>query len=309
VSHTGYGAGEASTGTTHRVAGSTQTPGPLGKTCSLAAEPSSGGDCYESCRAAFDGNCTVVHGMETTCWWSTCEDSVQQILWVLDEVSDMLCIDLDRVVASGYSNGGMFSFEMATNERTAGIFAAIMPVEGSQVYGYRLPPVRQANLTVIALWANLDLLVPPFGVLGVSNAHQLTLPRTVQSPSLKFYWEPARATTSLFAASLGCTERVPVAINVSKYSDSLSCVAWLDCNEASKVVECLATFPHWIPNYFSDLSLDLLVTPPETLMGQEAVDVRAYRAFQVAMRTLLDVGKAIYWAWNEISTRLEAASA
>lgn len=59
------------------------------------------------------------------CWWTTCKDSVQQTLDVLTKFTDDYCVDMDRIYASGCSNGGMFVYELANNEKSYAYFAGI----------------------------------------------------------------------------------------------------------------------------------------------------------------------------------------
>lgn len=61
------------------------------------------------------------------CWWTTCKDSVQQTLEVLEDFLDDHCVDMNRIYALGWSNGGMFTYELANDERTAKYLAAISP--------------------------------------------------------------------------------------------------------------------------------------------------------------------------------------
>ena len=49
------------------------------------------------------------------------------MLEVLDDVQEQHCIDLARVYAAGCSNGGMFTFELASDPRSAPRIAAIAP--------------------------------------------------------------------------------------------------------------------------------------------------------------------------------------
>lgn len=78
--------------------GSTQSPGPKGKTCNTHSEDY----CYHDC-----GNC------DDNCWWTTCKDSVAQTLDVLNHVLDNYCIDMSMIWGTGCSNGGMFLYELA----------------------------------------------------------------------------------------------------------------------------------------------------------------------------------------------------
>ena len=75
---------------------------------------------------------------ESKCSWTTCFDSVAQVVEVMDILEENVCIDLDNVWASGCSNGGMFTYELAKDERTAFRLKGIIPVSQSFVFYFIL---------------------------------------------------------------------------------------------------------------------------------------------------------------------------
>ena len=140
-------------------AGTAASPGPLGPTC------------YDPNRT-FANMCyarSCVHGCTDTCWcarangflslsphtpcmltlvpaarrWTTCEDSVQQVAELLDELERAVCFDPRRVFATGVSNGGVFLYELATS-RLASKFAAFMPIVGLPHRGASSEPEPEA---------------------------------------------------------------------------------------------------------------------------------------------------------------------
>ena len=78
-----------------------------------------------------------------------------------------------KVWTTGDSNGGQYSWELATNSRTAPIFSAILPSIGSQMLGYLLPPQRTVNLTVVGMWGIFDKIIVS---LTVSPSHSPSSP-------------------------------------------------------------------------------------------------------------------------------------
>ena len=56
-------------------------------------------------------------------------DDVSFLVAVVDDVASRLCVDRDRVYASGMSNGGFMSYRLACE--AAGVFAGAAPVAGS----------------------------------------------------------------------------------------------------------------------------------------------------------------------------------
>jgi poly(3-hydroxybutyrate) depolymerase len=64
------------------------------RTCNLDAYELG---CYADCESCAD-----------ECWWTTCKDSVQQTVDVLEDFISRNCVDMDRIYAAGWSNGGTF---------------------------------------------------------------------------------------------------------------------------------------------------------------------------------------------------------
>jgi len=101
--------------------GSTESPGPEGPICNPMDEDY----CYEDC-----GTCT------DKCWWTTCKDSVEQTMDVLNYVLDNYCVDMSMVWATGCSNGAMFLYSLARDPRIKDLLAGIAPMVGSPHYGF-----------------------------------------------------------------------------------------------------------------------------------------------------------------------------
>ena len=73
---------------------------------------------YVSCGPV--GNQAVARN---TCSWTHCQsDDIAFANDLVDEVSHNLCIDQDRVFAMGGSNGGMYTWNLGQDPRTAGRF-------------------------------------------------------------------------------------------------------------------------------------------------------------------------------------------
>ncbi len=95
------------------------SPGPDGPTCREDASPY---PCPPEC-----GTCGP-------CNWCSCHDDVGYISALIDHLSAGLCLDVDRVFASGYSNGGMFVHRLgcALGDR----LAAVAPMHGYLARGF-----------------------------------------------------------------------------------------------------------------------------------------------------------------------------
>ncbi len=105
------------------------------------------------------------------CWWTTCHDSVRQVINMLNMVESQLCIDLDRVWASGCSNGGMFTHELARDVRTAGRIRGIAPIVGLPHWGYSTGPVVE-GISYFGMFGVDDDVVPPVTNTDISNMSQ-----------------------------------------------------------------------------------------------------------------------------------------
>ena len=94
------------------------------------------------------------------CWWTTCSDSVRQVIQMIKYVDRRLCVDLDRVWASGCSNGGMFTYELARDSRTAHRLRGIAPIVGLPHWGYSSGPLVE-GISYFGMFGVDDLIVPP----------------------------------------------------------------------------------------------------------------------------------------------------
>jgi len=132
------------------IGGSSSSPGPEGPIC----EPTAGDYCYEG----FSGcDCSKADN----CWWTTCWDSVAQAMDVLDQVQEDICFDMNQIWAMGCSNGGMFTFDLALDERSASRIRGIIPIVGLPHYGFSYGPSVD-TISMFGMWGIDDTTVPPF---------------------------------------------------------------------------------------------------------------------------------------------------
>jgi polyhydroxybutyrate depolymerase len=120
------------------------SPGPDGPICSETA------DKYPS-----PPEC----GEPTACNWASCHDDVGFVGALLDRLEETLCIDRDRVYATGASNGGMFVHRLGCD--MAERFAAIAPVAGTLARGFNCAPA--APLAMMNIYGTGDLYVSQRG--------------------------------------------------------------------------------------------------------------------------------------------------
>jgi len=104
----------------------------------LACNASSGPEGSICTEGAFDYPTPPECGEPSQCDWCSCYDDVGFIEALLDELESTLCIDLDRVYATGISNGGMFVKRLGYDLPDR--FAAIAPVAGTIAKGFNCAP-------------------------------------------------------------------------------------------------------------------------------------------------------------------------
>jgi len=133
-----------------------------------------------------------------TCSWTQCQDNdVEFARALIEHLEAILCIDTRHVFAVGGSNGGMFTWELGANPRTASLFRAIAPIIGLPHRGDVRPPGVPWGLPVILITGTSDSVVPPgdwddTGHTTTSNDHD------------RFYYTGATAVIRRWSAAAGC---------------------------------------------------------------------------------------------------------
>jgi len=92
------------------------------------------------------------------CDWCSCHDDVGFVAALLDELERTLCVDLDRVYATGISNGGMFVHRLGCDLPKR--FAAIAPVAGTIAKGGGCAPPTSPKISMINIHGAADRVVP-----------------------------------------------------------------------------------------------------------------------------------------------------
>ena len=157
------------------AAGSTSSPGPEGPTCSE-------GDlefCYDSCEARL-GGCDA-----RGCDWTTCVNDVGWVKHVLTwRLSRDLCMDIDRVYATGFSNGAMFTYELGVAMGSQ--LAAVVPFAGSWHPGFlRTPAV-------------------PVPLMDVHGSQDMEVPANLTTSHDGWFYVIVDTITNAWASANGC---------------------------------------------------------------------------------------------------------
>ena len=153
------------------------------------------------------------------CNWCSCHDDVGYIDALIDHLSAELCIDTDRVFASGYSNGGMFVHRLgcALGDR----LAAVAPMHGYLARGF-----------------NCAAEAPGPSMLLVGGTSDRTVPIDGSHASDGYVYTSQQAVAEKWAEARSCTAE-PVAIETPWDGRlDLTCVEYPDCAGGRAVRSC-----------------------------------------------------------------------
>jgi len=145
---------------------------------------------YPSCRNGRAQN---------SCSWTQCQDDdVDFVLALITHIEASLCVDRHHIFAAGGSNGGMFTWEVGQNPRTAPLLRAIASIVGLPHRGDLRPPGRRDDLPVLLISGLTDRTVPP----GNWDDTRYT---TTSNDQDRFYYTGATAIVKRWAQADRCT--------------------------------------------------------------------------------------------------------
>ena len=185
--------------------------------CNASSGPE-GLTCSESFSLPFPPEC----GEPRDCARCTCYDDLAFVDQLLDELEDTLCIDLDRVYATGISNGASFAHRLGCD--MADRFAAIAPVSGLLAKGFNCAPGGSASISIMHLHGDNDVKVPTDGSEGIDGLFFVTVDDVMDA------W----AST----ASQGCDDietPYPTSMDGTR---QLECAQHANCATGAEVVTC-----------------------------------------------------------------------
>jgi len=122
------------------------SPGPQGSTCT---------------EGAVDYPTPPECGEPRECDWCSCYDDVGFVSALLDELERTVCVDLDRVFATGMSNGAMFVHRLGCD--LSDRFAAIAPAGGTLPRGFNCAPGPSPKTSIINFFGVRDRVVSQDG--------------------------------------------------------------------------------------------------------------------------------------------------
>ena len=99
---------------------------------------------------------------QNSCSWTQCQDDdVSFTKALIAHAGASLCIDNERMYATGGSNGGMFTWELAQNPSSAPLLRAIAPLIGLPHRAYLEGKAKQGDLPALLITGTRDTVVPP----------------------------------------------------------------------------------------------------------------------------------------------------
>lgn len=161
--------------------------------------------CDDSITPDYSYNsCNLLGVAKNGCSWTQCQsDDVAFAVALVQEVKAQLCVDTDRVFATGGSNGGMFTWELGQNTASASTFRAIASLIGLPHKGYDHPQGKPdgdggyLDMPVLLITGMRDTTVPP----GDWEDEQFT---TTSNGDDRYYYTSATAITQRWAGAHGC---------------------------------------------------------------------------------------------------------
>jgi poly(3-hydroxybutyrate) depolymerase len=188
--------------------------------------------CYDTCL-----QCDPVN----SCDWTACYDDEAFTRAVIKNVRDSYCLDEDSIHITGISNGGMFSYHVAS--RLNDVVASIAPVAGSPLIGFGDVPTGQP-ISLIDFHGLVDSVIPYDAESVLGNG--LGPEDSVISNDL-YYYEQKPVTIAKWVGELGCkAEALPYPTDMDGV-DRWSCQLWSGCAGGTEVVQCTGIYAHNYP--------------------------------------------------------------
>jgi len=201
-----------------KVCGSGWNTGPMGhdkQTCDFVSWIQS--CCYASCREI---NVCTGNGAEANCGWTTCYDDGQFFADIYDNLTEELCIDLDRVYVGGFSNGAMLTHYLYS--RFPRKFHAVLPANGLPLIGHLDVPEALKGVSMLMFNSRGDTLIPQAGGFAYG-----------------WDYESADKVLTNWADVNDCDEHyTDVKTPYDGGDENFSCVEWERCSSGGRVMHC-----------------------------------------------------------------------
>jgi poly(3-hydroxybutyrate) depolymerase len=184
---------------------------------------------------------------QNSCSWTHCQlvgpgdaEDLGDVEFAVDlvaEVASKLCVDTDKVFATGGSNGGMFTWELGQNPVSAPTFKAIAPVIGLPHRGYLAGPANGKLMPALLITGTRDTTVPP----GDWEDPNFT---TTSNGNDRFYYTGATGITRSWAEAFNCDTSSP-AVPFNDGVRKTDCRTYCDAGSGwPTVLDCRARMGH-----------------------------------------------------------------
>jgi polyhydroxybutyrate depolymerase len=182
-------------------------------------------------------------GEPQPCNWATCHDDLGFVERLLDRLEASLCIDLERIYATGMSNGGMFVHRLGCHMPNR--LAAIAPVGGTLARGFNCAPQGSTPLSLLNIYGQRDRYVSQAGDMSSDG----------------YYYTSSAAVMNKWAGpgSQGCAAAsTPYDMSMSG-TLGLVCTQHQDCSTGAEVVNCTWDGGHaWPKSASHDLANEII---------------------------------------------------
>jgi polyhydroxybutyrate depolymerase len=197
------------------------SPGPEGPTCTEVAD---------------DYPTPPECGEPRECDWCSCHDDIGFITALLDEIESTVCVDRDRVFATGMSNGAMFVHRLGCD--LSDRFAAIAPVGGTLARGFNCAPGPSPKISMINFYGTRDTVVRFDGTPSEDG----------------FLYTPTSQVMAAWAGpeSQRCSSEDSPYPTPKDGMQGLRCVQRANCATGAEVVDCAWDGGHEWPNQGGD---------------------------------------------------------
>ena len=185
-----------------------------------------------------------------TCSWTQCQaNDIDFVLSLIEKVKGDLCVDTDRIFATGGSNGGMFTWELGQNPLSATAFRAIAPLIGLPHRAYLNSKGKPDDLPALLITGTQDTTVPP----GAWDDPSFTI---TSNGSDRYYYTGATAITRSWAKSHGCKHDEP-AVAFDDGFENVDCRSFCSADIGwPRVLDCRVEMGH---SYEFDWSWELIL--------------------------------------------------
>jgi len=205
-----------------------RSDGPLGPPCDTNRTKYGEISCYTSCP-----NCDA----SQSCDWTSCHDDVAFTRQIITYVQHHFCQDLTSVHQSGISNGGMFSYYMAS--QLSDIIASIAPVAASPLIGFGDVPNHPIN--VIDIHGLNDNVIP------YDHAHAEGVgPHDSVISWDGYYYEPKQQVIKRWTNQLNCSDP-KIWSTPMDGEGGWGCLIYSGCTGGTEIVSCTADHGHDYP--------------------------------------------------------------